>query len=78
MPRIIETEDEIKIIKGLENMNNLPQDPMMLLSVINTKLRDRYKDLESLCTDLEIEQEELVSKLEVIDFEYIRELNQFK
>ncbi len=59
-------------------MNNLPKDPMMLLSVINTKLRDRYKDLESLCMDLELDQAELVAKLEAIDYEYIKELNQFK
>ena len=31
---------------------NLPKDPVMLLSVINTKLRDRYPSLDALCDDL--------------------------
>ena len=28
---------------------SLPVDPIMLLSVVNLKLRDQYKDLDSLC-----------------------------
>lgn len=59
-------------------MGKLPQDPMMLLSVINTKLRDHYKDLDNLCNDLEVNKEELIEKLGNIDYEYIAEMNQFK
>ena len=32
---------------------SLPVDPIMLLSVVNLKLRDQYKDLDALCEDLE-------------------------
>ena len=31
--------------------NGLPKDPMLLLSVVNTKLRDYYHNLDALCDD---------------------------
>ena len=55
----------------------LPKDPMMLMSVINMKLRDFYKDLDTLCQDLNINQEELIEKLADIDYEYDVNTNQF-
>lgn len=58
-------------------MNTLPKDPVMLLSVINTKLRDAYPDLETLCEDLEINQKETEKVLESIDYFYDREKNRF-
>lgn len=57
---------------------NLPNDPIMLLSVINTKLRDEYSNLDKLCDDMNIDQNELIAKLKSIDYEYITEINQFK
>ena len=33
---------------------SLPVDPIMLLSVVNLKLRDQYKDLDALCEDLRL------------------------
>ena len=44
-------------------MNELPKDPVMLLSVINTKLRDQYPSLDALCSDLGIDAGELCSHL---------------
>ena len=35
----------------------LPTDPIMLLSVVNTKLRDRYDSLEALCEDMNVSPE---------------------
>lgn len=58
-------------------LNQLPNDPMLCLSVVNTKLRDRYKDLESLCEDLDIEKTSLIEKLAQIDYEYDAARNQF-
>ena len=58
-------------------MNTLPKDPVMLLSVINTKLRDDYPDLETLCEDLEINKKETEKVLESIDYFYDREKNRF-
>ena len=44
--------------KGQERME-LPKDSMMLLSVINTKLRDFYPTLDALCEDLDVDEKEL-------------------
>jgi hypothetical protein len=58
-------------------LNHLPNDPMLCLSVVNTKLRDRYKDLDSLCEDLNVDKQSLIDKLSAIDYEYSTEQNQF-
>lgn len=55
----------------------IPNDPMILLSYINTKLRDEYKSLDLLCEDLELDKAELESKLNDIDYTYNPELNRF-
>lgn len=55
----------------------LPKDPMILFSVINTKLRDCYPSLDALCDDLHINKTELVSTLKSAGFEYSREHNRF-
>ena len=47
----------------------LPGDPMILLSVVNTKLRDFYPSLEALCEDMQAEQNEITEKLKGIDYE---------
>lgn len=63
---------------GKENpMSNIPNDPMILLSFINTKLRDEYDSLVLLCEDLNLNQQELVEKLSAIDYTYNPELNRF-
>lgn len=53
-------------------------DPVMLLSYVNTHLRDNYSDLEDLCNNLNINKSELISRLENINYIYNEELNQFK
>ncbi len=55
----------------------IPQDPVMLLSFINLKLRDFYDNIEALCEDLDLDRQELERKLESIDYRYDRERNQF-
>lgn len=55
----------------------LPEDPVMLLSVINMKLRDQYANLERLCEDMQVPQEELCQKLEQIGYRYDADTNQF-
>ena len=49
----------------------------MLMSFLNTKLRDQYSSLEELCQDLEADQAELEKKLELIDYRYDAGKNQF-
>ena len=55
----------------------IPNDPVMLLSFLNLKLRDFYPGLDALCEDLDINKEELLSKLDSIDYHYNQERNQF-
>ena len=57
-------------------MNNLPKDPMLLLSVVNTKLRDFYDSLDAFCEDLGV-KEELIETLKGIDYEYDETRHQF-
>jgi hypothetical protein len=61
------TNDSIKII-----------DPNILLSVINTKLRDQYASLDILCYDLELTKECILNRLKDIGYDYNEEKNQFK
>ena len=56
---------------------NLPKYPVMLLSVINTNLRDFYPDLDTLCQELQLDKEMLIQTLEKIDYEYDAAQNQF-
>lgn len=55
----------------------IPKDPVMLLSFVNLKLRDYYNSLEQLCEELELDRDELVAKLEGIEYRYDAERNQF-
>lgn len=55
----------------------IPNDPMILLSWLNTKLRDEYDSFAALCEDLELDEEELKSKLTAIGFSYDAEKNRF-
>ena len=57
--------------------SRLPKDPVMLLSVVNTKLRDYYSTLDALCEDMEIDKKELTDKLELNDYTYDVGRNQF-
>ncbi len=58
-------------------LTGLPGDPVILLSVINTKLRDYYPTLDALCDDMQIDRKELSEKLDLIDYEYDAGRNQF-
>lgn len=58
-------------------MENLPQDPFILFSYINTKLRDNYSSLDVLCEDLNIDKDELIKKLKTIGMTYDAILNKF-
>lgn len=56
---------------------NLPQDPNMLYSVINMKLRDEYPNLESLCSSLDIDESSLRQQLADAGFHYDAAANKF-
>lgn len=56
---------------------DLPKDAMLLLSVVNTKLRDDYPSLDALCEDMNAEKEAIKETLKKIDYEYDEKLNRF-
>ena len=55
----------------------LPSDPVILLSFVNTKLRDDYRDLADLCAGEDLSREALEEKLSAIGYAYDPARNQF-
>ena len=68
----------IAAITAIKEAPMLPQDPYILLSFINTKLRDEYPSLDALCGGLDADQAELTEKLEALGYAYDAQANQFK
>lgn len=55
----------------------LPADPHILLSVVNTALRDEYESLEEFCAARDESAEQLTERLSAIGFHYDSEQNRF-
>lgn len=55
----------------------IPNDPVMLLSYVNLKLRDYYKNLDDLCEKEDVDKQTLLDKLSGIGYVYKEENNQF-
>jgi len=55
----------------------IPKDPHILLSYVNTKLRDEFHNLDDLCKSLNVNQFDLEQTLSSIGYEYVQELNHF-
>ena len=66
----------MKNLKG-EIILDIPQDPIILVSYVNTKLRDQFATLEELCRTCELNEEELRKTLDSIDYQYDETTNQF-
>ena len=66
------------ILREVERMGEIPKDPVMLLSVVNTNLRDYYSDLDSFCQAKDVDKNSLIKKLSDIGYEYDKNQNQFK
>lgn len=58
-------------------MECIPQDPYMLLSMVNMKLRDRYSSLDALCEDWNVSRGEIENVLASLDYHYDPEQNAF-
>ena len=56
----------------------LPKNPILLLSIVNTKLRDFYSSLDELCQDLDESKDEIIDILARFGYFYDKELNQFR
>lgn len=57
---------------------SLPKDPVMMLSVVNTALRDKYASLDELAAANMISKDEIIEKLAGINYVYDEKLNQFR
>lgn len=56
---------------------NIPSDPVIMLSYINTQLRDNYSSLSDLCKAYNIEEKDIADKLALIGYVYNPDNNQF-
>lgn len=56
---------------------NIPNDPVMLLSFVNTQLRDYFTTLDLFCENFNVDRSELEEKLKSIDYAYNAATNQF-
>lgn len=61
---------------GLERYETM--DPVMLMSIVNMKIRDEFGDLDNLVTFFELNKEKLVVRLAEAGFDYLPEAKQFR
>ena len=59
-------------------MPQIPNDPVILLSFINTQLRDHYPSFEELCASLNLDETQITNKLNGIHYAYNSNTNQFQ
>ncbi len=73
---VLDVEDGTVLTK----IKEVPDDSersMILLSYVNTQLRDYYESLEALCSCRGIRKDDLLEKMDQIDYHYDADLNQF-
>ena len=58
-------------------MANIPKDPVMLLSYLNTQLRDFYPDMDELCRALDLDRKTEDEAMASIDYAYDSAKNQY-
>ena len=58
-------------------MANIPKDPVMLLSYLNTQLRDFYPDMDELCRALDLDRKTVDEAMASIDYAYDSAKNQY-
>ena len=59
-------------------MSAIPKDPMILLSDMNTQLRDNYSSLEEMCQAMDLDEDQIRKTLSDIGFEYEPEKKCFR
>ncbi len=55
----------------------IPRDPVILLSYINTQLRDYYSSLTEFCKSNDLDEVDIKMQLKAINYEYDPEFNRF-
>lgn len=58
-------------------LTTLPNDPVLLLSFLNTQLRDFYPNLDELCKAFMVDKDAISTKLDAIDYHYDETQNRF-
>ena len=58
-------------------MSSMPKDPVILLSFVNTQLRDNYNSLTELCKAYMVSEDYINAKLNMINYSYNKDRNQF-
>lgn len=56
---------------------DIPSDPIILVSYVNTKLRDQFPTIDEFCNTYEVNLDELKDKLATVDYHYDDTTNQF-
>lgn len=57
---------------------NIPNNPAILVSFLNTQLRDFYPSLEEFCKANDVSQQEIEDKLSKIGYAYDEAQNRFR
>ncbi|KLV08518.1 hypothetical protein ABT56_03900 [Photobacterium aquae] len=61
------------------NLSNFEKmDPIMLMSIVNMKIRDEFGDLDALVKYYDIDKDALVAKLATAGFDYLPDAKQFR
>lgn len=55
----------------------LPQDPNILFSLLNMKLRDFYSSLDALCDDMDESKADILERMKTAGYRYDAEKNAF-
>ena len=55
----------------------IPNDPIILLRLLNTKIRDKYRNIDEMCDDMELDREQIEKKLLSVGYKYSDARNQF-
>lgn len=58
-------------------MTGVPKDPAMLLSFVNTQLRDFYPTVDEFCRAKDVKKEKIDAILASIDYQYDPETNRY-
>ncbi len=77
MQELMFPDDFKTLISGGNTMNQIPKDPVMLLSYVNTQLRDNYSSLTEFCKATDTDAENIKSALAAIDYFYDESQNKF-
>lgn len=63
---------------GMDREKIMKMDSFILLSWVNTKLRDEFHSIDSFCEYYELDKRDIIEKLEAIGYSYNEEVNQFR